>query len=538
MDSEWDSREQHFLDAVREHIIYWLLFATMYVLSYIIICKFKRRTEKEDYYTNDDEDAMVYRIALWICTFTVTVSVGAVLLLPISIVTNEVLLSYPNSYYVKWLNESLIHGLWNQIFLFSNLALFILIPFAYFLTESEGFAGSKKGIRARIYETLVVLFLLGMLVFGFTWVLSALLDENKVTEESISDFWDFYLPYLYSCISLLGVLMLLISTPVGVTRLFSVIGQLVVKPQFMQDLDDEVNSARFEEDDIKRKLQDLSNIHDTPDSRLLLQQLDAVVKTCTEALQNYNSLGNGSHTTIHQNGQNDLRLRLKEIQKDRKELERRQKASPWQRNFLYPLLWLFLFALTVASLCMVAWNIFELLLGYGSLPVGVKELALGKASLSTLGSFGAVLEVLLILYVMLASLVGFYSVPFFRSLRPKCNDTAMTKIIANSTVLLILSSALPLLSRSIGITNFDLLGDFGRIDWLGNFYIVFCYNALFGAATASCLVNKFTITMRDYLLDRLGINRDKSAVMNPLSKAVNGRMSVMKSSKSPCLKLD
>ncbi|XP_077993475.1 protein LMBR1L-like [Glandiceps talaboti] len=515
MDSEWDSREQHFLDAVRENIISGLFFTILYILAYLFSSHFRRRTDKEDYYTSDDEDAMVYKIALWICSFTLAVSIGAVLLLPISIVTNEVLLVYPNSYYVKWLNESLIHGLWNQIFLFSNLALFILIPFAYFLTESEGFAGSKKGIKARIYETVVVLLLLGMLVFGFTVVLTALLDVDNITQESISDFWDFYLPYLYSCISLLGVLMLLISTPLGVTHLFTVIGQLVVKPQFMHDLDDEVHSARFEEADIKRKLEDI-------DEFLVL--IDSVVS----------KLHARSNNSLHQNGHTELRRRLKEVESERKELERKQKASPWQRNVAYPLVWLFLFLLTVISLCMVGQNIFKLLLGYGSLPVGVQELALGKASLSKLGSIGSAIEVLLIFYVMLASLVGFYSVPWFKSLRPKHSDTAMTKIIANSTVLLILSSALPLLSRCIGITTFDLLGEFGRIDWLGSFYIVFGYNVAFGVFTAMCLGNKFTMTMRDYLLDRLGFyqgrSHDKSlTASNPLSRAVNGRRSLQSS---------
>lgn len=38
------------------------------------------------------------------------IAVGAALLLPVSIASNEVLLLYPNSYYVKWLNSSLIQG--------------------------------------------------------------------------------------------------------------------------------------------------------------------------------------------------------------------------------------------------------------------------------------------------------------------------------------------------------------------------------------------------------------------------------------------
>jgi hypothetical protein len=96
------------------------------------------------------------------------VSIGAVLLLPISIAANEALLMFPKSYYLQWLNSSLIHGeiyefikaqlivvvffsgMWNQIFLFSNVALFILMPFAYLFTESEGLPGSKRVCRQLI----------------------------------------------------------------------------------------------------------------------------------------------------------------------------------------------------------------------------------------------------------------------------------------------------------------------------------------------------------------------------------------------------
>lgn len=51
-----------------------------------------------------------FEISVWLCTFSLAIAIGAVLLLPISIASNEVLLLYPNSYYVKWLNSSLIHG--------------------------------------------------------------------------------------------------------------------------------------------------------------------------------------------------------------------------------------------------------------------------------------------------------------------------------------------------------------------------------------------------------------------------------------------
>ena len=53
-----------------------------------------------------------YLSRLWLCTFTLSVSIGAALLLPVSIVSNELLLMYQRSYYVKWLNSSLIHGMY------------------------------------------------------------------------------------------------------------------------------------------------------------------------------------------------------------------------------------------------------------------------------------------------------------------------------------------------------------------------------------------------------------------------------------------
>ncbi len=56
---------------------------------------------------------------------------------------------------------------------------------------------------------------------------------------------------------------------------------------------------------------------------------------------------------------------------------------------------------------------------------------------------------------------------------------------------------------SAGITRFDLLGDFGRFNWLGNFYIVLSYNFLFAVVTTLCLVRKFTSAVREELLKAL-----------------------------------
>lgn len=151
--------------------------------------------------------------------------------------------------------------------------------------------------------------------------------------------------------------------------------------------------------------------------------------------------------------------------------------------------------------------------------------------------------------------------PFMNSIRPQRHKTSLSQLIVNGALVLILSSALPLLSRILGmcdhvsfcfvyssrttstypnaqtcilnyilnvprnnnknicayyfssqlwvrsgrpgITNFDLLGDYGEIEWLGNFQIVLLYNVIFVGTITLCLVNKFTATVRQELCNRL-----------------------------------
>ncbi|XP_036446693.1 limb region 1 homolog-like protein isoform X1 [Colossoma macropomum] len=459
-------REQLFHDRVREILICVQLFVCLYILSYLILTHFKKNAE---FVTDDIEDATVNKIALWLCTFTLSVAVCAVLLLPISILSNEVLLTFPHSYYMQWLNGSLIHGLWNLVFLFSNLSLVFLMPFAYFFTESEGFTGSKKGVMARVYETAVMLLLLTLLVLGIVWVASALLHDNTA-RESLYDLWEYYLPYLYSCISLFGVLLLLLCTPFGMSRMFSVTGSLLVKPRLLENVEETMNCALFEEASLSRKLN--SNT-----SCWLSLNMEA------------------------------MKRQFVSVQAKRMALETRKKASPWQRNLGYPLVMLLLLALTVVCVLMVCFHVLELLIDESAMPRGMEDPHLGLASFSMFGSLGAAVQVVLILYLMVSSVVGFYSSPLFSSLLPRTQDTTLTQIIGNCVSLLVLSSALPVFSRTLGITRFDLLGDFGRYNWLGNFHIVFLYNMLFAGLTSACLINTVTWAVQRELIRAFGLHR-------------------------------
>ncbi|XP_018615712.1 limb region 1 homolog-like protein isoform X2 [Scleropages formosus] len=459
-------REQIFHERVRETIICVLLFACLYIVSYFIITHFKKNAE---FVTDDTEEATVNRIALWLCTFTLSVALGAVLLLPISILSNEILLSFPECYYMQWLKGSLIHGLWNLVFLFSNLSLVVLMPFAYFFTESVGFVGSKKGVMARVYETAVVLLLLTLLVLGIVWVATALLYHDTA-RESLYDLWEYYLPYLYSCISLFGVLLLLLCTPFGLSRMFSVTGSLLVKPRLLEDVEDTVDCAVFEEAALSRKISSNASCWKSLNAEAAKRQL--------------------------------LNIRARRIA-----LEMRKRASPWQRNLGYPLAMLLLLALTVVCVLMVSFHVLELLFDESAMPRGMEDPLLGAASFSMFGSLGAAVQVVLILYLMVSSVVGFYSSPLFAGLLPHSQDTNLTQIIGNCISLLVLSSALPVFSRTLGITRFDLLGDFGRYNWLGNFKIVFLYNMLFAGLTSASLINTVTWAVQRELIRAFGLHK-------------------------------
>nr|XP_025717921.1 limb region 1 protein homolog isoform X2 [Callorhinus ursinus] len=251
-----------------------------------------------------------------------------------------------------------------------------------------------------------MLVLLALLILGMVWVASALVDKDAASMESLYDLWEFYLPYLYSCISLMGCLLLLLCTPVGLSRMFTVMGQLLVKPTILEDLDEQIYIITLEEEALQRRLNGLSSSVE------------------------YNIM--------------ELEQELENVKTLKTKLERRKKASAWERNLVY---------------------------------------------------------------LMVSSVVGFYSLRFFGNFIPKKDDTTMTKIIGNCVSILVLSSALPVMSRTLGITRFDLLGDFGRFNWLGNFYIVLSYNLLFAIVTTLCLVRKFTSAVREELFKALGLHK-------------------------------
>jgi len=469
--SEVDLKEQEFHSAVREVVILALVSLILYIGSFMAL-GFLRRERDEDFepYT-DTSDLWVYKISLWCCSFSLAVSVGAALLLPISTISNEILHRYPKSWYMKWLNASLIQGIWNLMFTLTNLALFACLPFAYLLIESEGFIGAKRGLIPRAKETLVTLVLLSALILGITYVMSAILDRDQGTITQLYNVYSFYLPFLYSCVSIVGVLLLLVCTPLGFVRLFSLVGDRVTRPQFLRNLEEEHTVAILEKQAITRQLDNYRTAR--------------IVNMVPLLARDGSTLANGQ---IEEYLQKNLETAKEKVDFYVKARSR----SYWNRTFLWPSVFLLLLGITGICLYLVFINIMLVVSGWRELPTHTASFDLGQTSLSALGVLGVIVEVIIIGYLLITSIVGLYSIPVIRKILPIPRDTPISHLIMNCGLFVILSSALPLLVKVLGITNFDLLGNYGKITWLRSYVIILFVNLVFGLGAALCFFNKVT----------------------------------------------
>ncbi|VDM60055.1 unnamed protein product [Angiostrongylus costaricensis] len=211
-----EKQEREFHEFVRQQIICLIIFISLYLLSYWMISLFKSKSESDSLYAGD-EDYFVYRISAWICSASLAISVGSVTLLPFSVLSSELLHRYPDNYYLQWMSWSLINSLWNYVFALSNLSLFVLLPFSYFFIESQGFSKNKNGIMHRVYETLAVCALLIVVILCLVDIVLALISSSVslITITSVN------LPLIYSFVSFAGVMLLLLSTPIGFAKIFT-----------------------------------------------------------------------------------------------------------------------------------------------------------------------------------------------------------------------------------------------------------------------------------------------------------------------------
>ncbi|KAI6196981.1 hypothetical protein M3Y94_01171700 [Aphelenchoides besseyi] len=486
---------------IRTQVVCLILFLALYGISFLLIQYFKSHSDSDELYAGD-EDFFVYRVSwvftfwivskVWMCSCSLTVSIGALALLPFSVLGFEVLHSFPDNYYLKWLNWSLI--ITSRYFFFFRLHIFFI--------ESQGFSFHRrpKPFLARVYETICVCTLVIVILVALAHVFYSLFLSEKLSAIfSVFDFSNLSVPLIYSLVSLVGVFLLLLSVPFGFAKMFDVTSKLLLvnepedplkSPTFTSTIKDSYSLSYSTSCRRRNRLSNDLSLKDTP--------LNKKITICS------GPSGDASKVDRF------FTANVKPIVARASWIRRVFKAVR------YPIAILILFnsdgkskpsiidlhgCFQAIVIFMVFINALQLLFGFRVLPEYVQIVEV--RSRHRFGIPGAVVETIIIVYTIFSAFVGVYSMPLLHRMKPVKGATSISCVIANCATILLLSSALPVLARTLGITSFDLLGEYGRLKWISNFSLICSYNVLFAAASAFSLLNKFTSPIRVELLKRI-----------------------------------
>lgn len=316
-------KEKEFHNYVRQQIICMWLFMLLYLFAYWLISRLKRKTEREALYAGE-EDYFVYRVSVWISSTATATSIGSLTLLPFSVIGVEMLQLYDGNYYLQWLSYSLIGALWHYVFILSNVSLFVLLPFSYFFIESQGFSSSNLGncTTQRIYEAMAISFLFAFVLLCLAEIVLTILDY-PVSFLSITSV---NLPLIYSCVSFIGAVLLLISTPYGFAKMFSLARDFLGTEDASDVVDENSEPELFNEDVVKdsRTSESEETLNEQEVIRSETPHLEDIVTNIVENVDGDTECRKDSDSGIESGSTEEMRLNtddeedIKEVDSDNK----------------------------------------------------------------------------------------------------------------------------------------------------------------------------------------------------------------------------
>ncbi|TGZ39779.1 hypothetical protein CRM22_011250 [Opisthorchis felineus] len=497
-----------FYNEIRGLVVVFLFFVTLFSIAHMTLQYFIAKPDAEMKYERTDRT--VHQLVLGVCTFTLTISLTGYSLLPCSIVINEVLLSFNQSYYVQWLDTGLVKDLTLVVNMGTKMVC-ILLPFSYFLLIAQGFRGTTNAFASRLVEAVCLLVFSYILVLGTLWSVglflsslhAVLLGHSKLfsrvpffsvhpvtfLQRSLhTHTWsEFLTSFMFQILvrllesvqlvsSLLGLGLLFACTPFG---LLSVGYHLLTLS--ITKLPDVRITAPLLDDQLREMQLDAMCLKDARQSATILLSNSPTkwydrlaLLTCREVppstLDNPNSLIDFFDSQL-------LPLHLKILQMKRHaSCELTRLIQCLVRPMAPCVILCMIVVLLYLMQSFVIFNILELIRNlFGTIIHSVSRIstepdpaepldvcavsstfALGRKSASVLGYFGAFLQICVIHFLLFVSLWGFYATPTARFLRPKPHSLSLEAILGNVALLLLFSSALPLQSNLLGLTTLTL----------------------------------------------------------------------------------
>eukprot|EP01117_Protostelium_nocturnum_P007586 TRINITY_DN2717_c0_g1_i3.p1 TRINITY_DN2717_c0_g1~~TRINITY_DN2717_c0_g1_i3.p1 ORF type:complete len:421 (+),score=143.85 TRINITY_DN2717_c0_g1_i3:206-1468(+) len=152
-----------------------------------------------------------------LCMISASVFAAELLLVPLTIISHQLLTIYTKNWYLRWLRRDLISHFWDAIFFMNIISLLVMLPFAHLYEEAVGFGQTnlqklgykRRSLLGRLYETAFELMLFIVLLCGIAYLLYCIVGEDDTN----------YLLFAYSLVSSLGSILFLWCTPLGFTSL-------------------------------------------------------------------------------------------------------------------------------------------------------------------------------------------------------------------------------------------------------------------------------------------------------------------------------
>jgi len=400
-------------------------FLILYSVAYLIMRYYRRKEE--------DSSENGNTLPFFLFTISFTISLSAILLLPITIISKEIMYHFPSNYYVHWINQDLLLSLWNVIFMGSNISMFIVIPFAYFYNEAEGF-GKVRGLLGRIYEASTVLLLVAIIVGGLIYWSHQIISNNEQLE---------FLPYSFSMISTLGSLFVLASVSLGFTTLTKFGFQLRAPFMTRNKMRSKIETLDLDIQVLHRRMNENSKKWNDEEKETAKSQIRAL------RIEHATAVAYTNWTFFFWNF---VSLSMTLI------------------NVLFPI-YIILRVIVNGFLSKGLEEIYQII----SLFMNIQPLQLQFQ----VGWIGPILETTGIAYLITSTFIGFYSLPFCNFLRPKRNETPVHKIAMNVAAILFLSSSFPITCKLLGLTSFDLLGFYNYSQYIKTSGFHLLYKAIF-----------------------------------------------------------
>ncbi|CAJ0629929.1 10550_t:CDS:2 [Entrophospora sp. SA101] len=482
------------------------------------------------------------------CAAGLAMAFAGFLLLPFTMIATALLHDeiHSENYYLSWLDSNLLVTLWNYTFMGCNFALFVLLPFAFFYNETD----QLKTFWVKAQETATIMLLVGVLMYIFIYMSRLILGIENI------DFW--VILNLLTCMG--GAWICLKATPIGYIQIFSCISELPLRPNYRNQLKDSLIENEMETSVLLQHLENVERGWKSPVYAANLKSRSQALMTatspstsesnynndslqcCSSSEQLYSTINNGiiNGSVDVDSGTDDHNIKnvlvnnegilnsLKILENQRSRLQRDLSKSPLYRNIAFFILFVISHSIWFLLLGHILWSFIKsLLVDDEQKELHKLESVFGKQTMSIFGKFDTVSDIALIFYFTSATIIGVYSIQPFKRIRPRFGISSnshsrmgLQHIIANVTVLLVISSSWPALVRVLGLIRLDSAGPYEQFHKLNN-----TGQLLAIAFRLGVLITTVFPILDYYVLRSISVNGFNGLIGNEISSShVNGHL--------------